>query len=129
MDLKIWWPVVTKAVMAGNALAIQIILSCSSCHVELTFKTGGHLMGVDEKSREQLIEWKLNELIKLKGCPSCGAVSTLPKRDRICLSEGMRNLITISWLSRHSQERNPQDQNPEPLEIPRDVCFPVYTDR
>ncbi len=105
MNFERWWPVVTKAVMGRNALAIHVVFRCPFCHIEANFKTGEQ----SAEQRELLLEWEFSEIIKPKSCPVCGIVSTLPEKDKVKLFEDIQTIITVSWLSFCSVEKNPQN--------------------
>lgn len=107
MNFERWWSVVTKAVIGGNALAIHVVFRCPFCHIEANFKTGGHIISAGQ--RELLLEWKFSEIIKPKSCPVCGIVSTLPEKDKVKFFEDIQTIITVSWLSIRSEEKNPQN--------------------
>ena len=117
MNLERWWPVVTKAVIGGNALAIHVVFWCPfchrvifgspSCHVELNFETSGHIISAGQ--HELLLEWKFKDIIKPKSCPVCGIVSTLPEKDKVKLFEDIRTIVTVSWLDQKSEEKDPQN--------------------
>ncbi len=102
MYLKSWNPVLSKAVCMGPALSIEATLMCPFCGKIITKKTGGHEADTNLKMK---MEWEINELKKLIGCPKCGLVSVLPEDDEERLKREI-TIITKEWIEKTKKEMN-----------------------
>jgi len=103
MNLENWKPIIGKGQYPGKYLFIQATLRCPFCHKSTTIQTEGHSIAcTTERGLDQLIEWKLNGVIKNRACDECGIVSTLPEIDKKNLSFELHDLITLEWLKRYA---------------------------
>lgn len=105
MNCEKWRPVVRKAEMAGNALAIHVTFRCPFCKYRSDFETKGHIINV--VLRMLILEWEFEEIVKPRGCSVCGIVSTLPEKEKIELTQDIKQVITEAWLLEKAREEVP----------------------
>jgi len=99
MNLRRWKPVIDDGQYPGKYLSIQTTLECPFCSKPVTIITGGH--SISTSNKDNLIQWKTDEVLKPRACSNCGIISTLPEADKRRLLEEVGSIITVEWLEKH----------------------------
>jgi len=100
MYLEFWAPLAVKSqTWPGKFLELKARVTCPFCKESTVIRTGGHSISTSDK--DNLIQWKTDEVLKPRACSNCGIVSTLPEIDRKRFLEEVRSTITAEWLEKH----------------------------